>query len=53
MGYLMVLEEELSCVQEKDTLGLQIGNTEVWGWECSPWRLNLASPHSYSSECKK
>lgn len=26
MDYLIVLEEELSCVQEKDTCGLQIGN---------------------------
>lgn len=31
MDYLMVLEEELSCVQEKDTWRLQIGNIEVWG----------------------
>lgn len=30
MDYLMIPEEELSSVQEKDNLGLQIGNTEVW-----------------------
>lgn len=26
MDYLMVLKDELSCVQEKDNFGLQIGS---------------------------
>lgn len=31
MDNLLVVEEELNCVEEKDSCGLQIGNIEVWG----------------------
>lgn len=50
MDYLMILEEELSSVQEKDNLGLQVGNTEVClELELFPLQLILVSRHLVKS----